>query len=71
MAPTSGYTQRTLRRWLLKAEQGVGERSGPTSGNAERPAALERENRERKLARHIPRKSSAFFAAEELNRLTV
>ena len=53
----------------------VRERSGPTSGDAVRLAALERENRELKRANDILRKASAFFAAagcplRELDRLT-
>ncbi len=54
----------------VEAEQDAGERSGPTSGDADRLAALERENRELKRANDILRKASAFFAAAELDRLT-
>ena len=54
---------------------GGGARSGPTSNDADRLAALERENRELKRANDILRKASAFFAAagcplRELDRLT-
>ena len=70
IAPKLGCTKETLRRWLLKAEQDSGARSGPTSNDADRLAALERENRELKRANDILRKASAFFAAAELDRLT-
>lgn len=70
IAPKLGCTKETLRRWLLKAEQDAGARSGPTSGDVGRLAALERENRELKRANDILRKASAFFAAAELDRLT-
>ena len=45
-------------------------RVGPTRGDADRLAVLERENRELKRANDILRKASAFFAAAELDRLT-
>jgi transposase len=68
-------TPRFSPGWLLKAEQDSGARSGPTSGDADRLAALERENRELKRENVILRKASAFFAAagcplRELDRLT-
>jgi transposase-like protein len=56
IAPKLGCTNATLRRWLLKAEQDAGKRSGPTSRDADRLAALERENRELKRANDILRK---------------
>jgi transposase len=37
IAPKLGCTKETLRRSLLKAEQDAGERSGPTSGDADPP----------------------------------
>ena len=67
IAPKLGCTKETLRRWLLQA---AGERSGPTSSDAGRLAALEGQNRELKRANDILRKASAFFAAAELDRLT-
>ena len=75
IAPKLGCAKDTLRRWLLKAEQDAGARSGPTSGDAARLAALEREKRELKRANDILRKASAFFAAagyplRELDRRT-
>ena len=44
IAPRSGRTKETQRRWLLKAEQDAGERSGPTRGDADRLTALDRRN---------------------------
>ena len=70
IAPKLGCTKETLRRWLLKAEQNTGARSGPTGSDVDKLAALERENREMKRANDILRKASAFFAAAELDRLT-
>ena len=54
----------------MTAEPDAGQRSGPTSGDADRLAALEREHRELKRANDILHKASAFFAAAELDRLT-
>ena len=70
-----GGSKQTLRRWLLRAEQDAGERSGPTRSDADRLAALEREHRELKRAIDILRKASAFLAGagcplRELDRLT-
>jgi len=48
IAPRLACTKETLHRWLLRAEQDAGKRSSPTSRDAARPAALERENRELK-----------------------
>ena len=39
IAPTLDCTKETLRRWLLTAERDAGERSGPTSRDADRLAA--------------------------------
>ena len=62
IAPKLGCAKETLRRWLLEAEQDSGARSSSTSGDADRLAELERENRELKRATDILRKASAFFA---------
>jgi transposase-like protein len=75
IAPKLGCTKETLHRWHLQAEQDAGERSGPTSRDADRLAALGCENRELKRANDILRTASAFFAAAgcplwELDRLT-
>ena len=73
IAPKLGGTKATLRRWLLKAEHDA--TAGPTRGDRDRLAALERAHRERKRATDIVRKASACFAAagcplRELDRLT-
>jgi transposase len=75
MEPELGCTKGTWRRWLLTAELDAGERSGPASRDADRLAALGRENRERKRANDIHRMARAFFAAagcplHELDHLT-
>ena len=70
IAPKLGCTKETLRRWLLQAARDADARSGPTGDDADRLAALERENRELKRANDILRIASAFFAAAELDRLT-
>ena len=45
IAAKIGRTAETLRRWVRQAERDGGKRAGPTTGDRERTAALERENR--------------------------
>jgi transposase len=63
-----GCTPETLRRWVRQAEQDLGKREGPNSGDRQRLKDLERENRELRRANEILRKASAFFAQAELDR---
>lgn len=63
-----GCTRESLRRWVRQAERDRGVKPGMTTGDRERLATLERENRELKRANEILRKASAFFAQAELNR---
>ena len=49
---------------MTQAEIDEGVRSGTTTSDAERIAALERENRELRRANAILKSASAFFAAE-------
>jgi transposase len=63
-----GCTAETLRRWVRHAEQDLGKREGPSSGDRQRLKDLERENRELRRANEILRKASAFFAQAELDR---
>ena len=63
-----GCTSETLRRWVRQAERDRGQRPGLTTGERERMAALERENRELRQANEILRKASAYFARAELDR---
>lgn len=59
-----GMTKETLRRWVRQAEVDGGQRSGLTSGERQRVAELERENRELRRANAILKEASAFFARE-------
>ena len=46
IAAKIGCTAETLRRWVRQAERDRGQRPGLTTGERQRMAALERENRE-------------------------
>ena len=59
-----GINPETLRNWVTQAEIDGGTRPGTTTSDAERIAALERENRELRRANAILKSASAFFAAE-------
>src|SRR3954451_18834915 len=59
-----GINPETLRNWVTQAEIDAGARPGTTTSDAERIAALERENRELRRANAILKSASAFFAAE-------
>lgn len=59
-----GINPETLRGWVNQVEIDAGDRPGTTSSDAQRPAELERENRELRRANAILRSASAFFAAE-------
>ena len=59
-----GIGTESLRSWVRQAEIDGGQRSGATTQDKERIAALERENRELRRANEILRTASAFLAAE-------
>ena len=59
-----GINAETLRGWVVQAEIDEGHRPGVTTSDAERIAALERDNRELRRANAILKSASAFFAAE-------
>jgi transposase len=59
-----GINPETLRNWVNQAEIDLGRRPGITTSDAERIAALERDNKELRRANSILRSASAFFAAE-------
>jgi len=59
-----GINPETLRGWVVQAEIDEGHRPGVSTSDAERIAALERENRELRRSNAILRSASAFFAAE-------
>ncbi|WP_229072206.1 transposase [Actinoplanes sp. DH11] len=64
IADQLGIHPEALRTWVKKAEIDAGDRPGTTSGDAERLAALERENRELRRANQILKSAASFFAAE-------
>ena len=53
-----------LRSWLQQAEIDGGERPGTTTGDRQRIAELEKENRELRRANEILKAASAYFARE-------
>lgn len=68
VADQLGIHPETLRSWVKQAEIDGGVRTGTTTGDVQRIAELERENRELRRANEILRTASAFFAAAELDR---
>ena len=68
IAPKLGCTAETLRKWVRRAEQDEGIRSGVPSTEQQRVKELEREVRELRRANEILRKASAYFAQAELDR---
>jgi len=64
IADQLGIHPEALRVWVKRAEVDAGDRPGTTSGDADRIAALERENRELRRANGILKSASVFFAAE-------
>jgi len=59
-----GIHPEALRTWVRQAEVDAGARPGTTTSDAERIAALERENRELRRANAILKSAASFFAAE-------
>ncbi len=53
-----GVSSETLRRWVHQAETDTGQRSGTTSGDADRIRLLARENRELRRANEILKAAS-------------
>ena len=64
IADQLGIHPEALRVWVKQAETDAGERPGTTTSDAERIAALERENRELRRANQILKSAASFFAAE-------
>jgi transposase len=58
-----GIGTESLRSWVRQAEIDGGQRSGVTTQDKERIAALEREVRELRRANEILRTASAFFGS--------
>jgi transposase len=59
-----GVGTESLRNWLKQAEIDSGSRPGTSTGDAQRIAELERENRELRRANDILKAASVFFATE-------
>jgi len=64
IAEQLGIHPEALRCWVKQAETDAGVRPGTTSSDADRIAALERENRELRRANQILKSAASFFAAE-------
>src|SRR5437868_977949 len=64
IADQLGIHPEALRGWVKRAETDAGDRPGTTSSDADRIAALERENRELRRANQILKSAASFFAAE-------
>ena len=64
IADKLGVHPEALRVWVKQAETDAGQRPGTSSSDAERLAALERENRELRRANQILKSAATFFAAE-------
>ncbi|WP_287002148.1 transposase [Gordonia sp. UBA7860] len=63
IADQLGVHPEALRNWVRQAEIDGGVRPGTTSEDADRIAALERENCELRRANTILKQASAFFAS--------
>jgi len=59
-----GVHREALRTWIRQAEIDGGRRPGTTTGDKQRIAELERENRELRRANEILKAASAYFARE-------
>ena len=68
IAEKVGCSGHILLEWVKKAEVSSGKRAGMPTEVADKPKALERENRELRQANEILRKASAYFAQTELDR---
>ena len=64
IAKQLGVGPESLRQWVNQAEVDSGRRPGTSTGDAQRIAELERENRELRRANDILKAASVFFAAE-------
>jgi transposase len=64
VAKQLGIGVESLRGWVNQAEVDGGRRSGTTTEDKARIAALEKENRELRRANEILKSAAAFFGAE-------
>jgi transposase len=62
--PACGVHPEALRSWVKQAEIDGGTRAGATTGDKNRIAELEKENRELRRANEILKAASAYFARE-------
>jgi len=68
LAEKIGCVPQTPHEWVGKAEIHSGKRGGVPNEVADKVKSLEREVRELRQAKEIPRKASAHFAQAELDR---
>src|SRR5205814_9549613 len=64
VADKLGVNRETLRNWVKQVEIAGGQRPGTSTGDAQRIAELERENRELRRANEILKAAASFFARE-------
>jgi transposase len=64
VADKLGVNRETLRNWVKQAEIDGGQRPGTSTGDAQRIAELERENRELRRANDVLKAAASFFARE-------
>ena len=64
VADKLGVNRETLRNWVKQVEIDGGQRPGTSTGDAQRIAELERENRELRRANEILKAAASFFARE-------
>lgn len=64
VADQLGVHREALRGWVRQAEIDGGKRPGASTGDIQRIAELERENRELRRANEILKAASAYFARE-------
>jgi transposase len=62
IAPKLGCSPDSLRIWCQQSERDAGARSELSSADKDRLKALERENKELRIANEILKKASAYFA---------
>lgn len=64
LGPKPGVGAETLRTWVLQAQAGAGQRSGPASDELAGIRRLKKENAELREASEILKAASVFFARE-------
>jgi len=62
-----GINPETLRNWVTQAEIDQGHRPGTCTGDAEKIAELERDNRELRRTNSILRTASAFLGSSDVS----